>query len=85
VLDVRDSFLPDNAGRWRLAGGQAERTDEPAQLALDVTALGTVYLGGFTFAQLRDAARVDELAGGAVERADRVFGSFPKPWCPEIF
>jgi len=85
VLEVRDAFCDWNAGRWRLAGGRAERTDEAPQLALDVTALGSVYLGGFTFAQLREASRVEEHAAGAVERADRVFGSWPKPWCPEIF
>ena len=85
VLDVRDAFLPDNVGRWRLAGGGAERTDEDADLALDVGDLGSVYLGGFTWAALRAALRVEELREGAVERADRVFGTWPKPWCPEIF
>ncbi len=52
VLEVADDFLPDNAGRWRLAGGEASRTDADADLALNVTELGTVYLGGFTFAEL---------------------------------
>ena len=35
-FDVRDSFCPWNEGRWRLAGGAAERTDADADLALDV-------------------------------------------------
>ena len=37
VFDVRDDFCPWNEGRWRLAGGAAERTDADADLALDVT------------------------------------------------
>jgi predicted acetyltransferase len=85
VLDVRDAFCDWNAGRWRLAGGSAERTNDDAGLALDVADLGSVYLGGFTWHDLRAALRVDERVPGAVERADRVFGSWPKPWCPEIF
>ena len=36
VLEVEDSFLPENAGRWRIAGGTAERTDDDADLGLDV-------------------------------------------------
>ena len=36
VFEVEDAFLPENAGRWKLAAGKAERTDEAADLALDV-------------------------------------------------
>jgi len=82
---VPASFVPENEVRWRIAGGNAERTDDEPDLALDVGALGSVYLGGFTWSELRAALRVDELRAGAVERADRVFGTWPKPWCPEIF
>lgn len=85
VLDVRDEFCPWNEGRWKLAGGGAERTEEPAELALDVSVLGSAYLGAVSFAQLRDALRVEEIADGAVERADGLFGWRPLPWCPEIF
>jgi predicted acetyltransferase len=85
VLDVHDAFCDWNAGRWRIAEGRAERTDDDADIALDVADLGTVYLGGFTWRDLRAALRVEERNDGAIERADRVFGSWPKPWCPEIF
>jgi predicted acetyltransferase len=85
VFEVRDEFCPWNGGRWRVAGGVAERTEEPAELALDVGALGSAYLGAVSFGQLRDAFRVEELAVGAVERADALFAWRPLPWCPEIF
>jgi predicted acetyltransferase len=85
VLDVRDTFVPENEGRWRLANGTAERTDDEPDVALDVGALGSVYLGGFTWAALRAGLRVEELREGAIDRADRIFGTWPKPWCPEIF
>jgi predicted acetyltransferase len=85
VFEVDDPFLPDNSGRWRLADGKAERTDDEADLALDVGELGAAYLGGFTFGELVRAGRVSELNDGAAWRADAVFRSEPKPWCPEIF
>jgi predicted acetyltransferase len=85
VLDVRDAFMPENEGRWRLAAGTAERTDHEPDLSVDVGDLGSVYLGGFTWAELRAALRVEELREGAVDRADSIFGAWPKPWCPEIF
>jgi predicted acetyltransferase len=86
VLEVEDSFLPENAGRWRLAEGNAERTEDDADLALDVGELGSAYLGGFTFAELVRAGVASELKEGGAARADAVFVTAgPKPWCPEIF
>lgn len=85
VFDVADSFCPWNEGRWRLADGVARRTRASAQLACDVSALGAVYLGGFTFTQLVRAGLVEELRRGAAARADAMFASLRAPWCPEIF
>ena len=85
VIEVADAFCPWNAGRWRLSSAGAERTTEQAELACDVTALGSVYLGGFTFRQLAGAGRVNELRANAVARADALLPSERAPWCPEIF
>lgn len=85
VFDVADEFLPDNAGRWKLEGGEACPTDEEPDLRLGVQELGSVYLGGFTFAQLQRALRLEELRPGAVARADAIFRTARAPWCPEIF
>jgi predicted acetyltransferase len=85
VFDVRDKVCPWNEGRWKLEAGVAARTDDAADIACDVNVLGAAYLGAVSFAQLRDALRVEELVDGAVERADAIFGWRPLPWCPEIF
>jgi predicted acetyltransferase len=85
VLEVRDAICPWNEGRWRLEGGRAERTEAAAEIALDVDALGSAYLGAVSFAELRDALRIEELVPGAIARADAVFGWRPLPWSPEIF
>ena len=85
VIEVTDEFCPWNAGRWRVARGGAERTGAEADLACEVQSLGCVYLGGFTFAALADALRVQELRPGAVARADALFRTDRGPWCQELF
>jgi predicted acetyltransferase len=85
VLDVRDEFCPWNTARWRVARDAVDRTTAAAELRLDVSELGSVYLGGFTFDQLRRAERLEELKPGAVARADELFRTERQPWCPELF
>jgi predicted acetyltransferase len=101
VVEVTDGLLPANAGRWRLraarpggaagvagaAGGAADcaRTDEPADIALDVRELGAAYLGGTRLAALAAAGLVRELRPGAVGRLSTAMGWDPAPWCPRIF
>src|SRR5262245_48509051 len=89
AFELVDAFLPENAGVWRLeaSGGEARvsRSDAEPDLRLDVADLGSAYLGGFTFAELARALRVEELAEGALERADDLFRTRSAPWCPEIF
>jgi predicted acetyltransferase len=83
VIEVEDAFCPWNEGRYRVPGG--ERTDDAPDLHVDVTTLGSVYLGGFTFAELARALRVEEFASDAISRADTLFHADRAPWCPEIF
>jgi predicted acetyltransferase len=85
VIEVTDPFCPWNERRFRVSETGAEPTRGEADLACDVTALGSVYLGGFTWAQLARGFRVEERRGGAVLRADRLFRTDVGPWCPEIF
>jgi predicted acetyltransferase len=61
VIEVIDKFCPWNAGRWRNGAGGVDRTDEAPDLRCDVSALGSVYLGGFTWTQLARALRVEEV------------------------
>ena len=85
VLEVRDAVCEWNDGRWKLESGVCERTEEEPDLALDVSALASAYLGAVSFTQLREASRVQELREGAVARADALFAWRPLPWCLEIF
>jgi predicted acetyltransferase len=85
VFEVADELCPWNTGRWKLEGGEAVPTEAEPDLRCEVHALGSVYLGGFTFAQLQRAGRIEEARAGGVARADALFRSDCAPWCPEIF
>jgi hypothetical protein len=82
---VADEFCPWNAGRWRVGSDGIDRTDEAPALCCDACALGSAYLGGFTWARLTRALRVQELASGAAARVDAIFQTTRAPWCPETF
>jgi predicted acetyltransferase len=82
VLGVVDPFCPWNEGSYRLDGST---TTERPDLHLDVRDLGAAFLGGFTFAELGRAGRVEERVPGAIHRADAAFQTDRAPWCPEIF
>ena len=87
TFELTDDFCPWNAGVWRLSvsdGGVgtlvAAEAGAEADLALDVSALSTLYLSGFTFAELARAGRITELRDGGIERADALFATSVKPW-----
>jgi len=78
VLEVRDSMLADNAGRWHLIGGpdaaEVTPTDAPADLVLDVRELGAAYLGGVSLAGLAAGGLVTEHTPGTLLGASVAFG-----------
>ncbi|MGV8910308.1 MAG: GNAT family N-acetyltransferase [Propionicimonas sp.] len=79
VLEVSDTLLPDNAGRWHLTAGafapaSVARTDASADLALDIRELGAAYLGGTSLLELAAADLVTELRPGALRDATVAFG-----------
>ena len=82
---VSDPLFEDNVGCWTIADGRARRSSRRPDVRLDVQALGSVYLGGFTFAELARGGRIEEGARGGIARADAVFDTDTQPWCPEIF
>lgn len=85
VMEVVDEFCPWNAGAYRIADGTVKRTKAAADLRFDVSSLGSIYLGGFTFGELARAGRVEEVTAHAAARADALFPRDGLPSCPEIF
>jgi len=78
-------FCPWNTGRWRIGDDRASRTSDAPDLRCDVTALASVYLGGFTWAQLAAALCVEEMRPGALARCRRALPGRRCPVVPEIF
>jgi predicted acetyltransferase len=90
VLEVSDERCPWNAGRWQVSAGddgraEVTRTDAPADLALDVAALGAAYLGGNRLTTLAGAGRVRECRPGTLARTSLAFLHDQEPHCPEMF
>jgi predicted acetyltransferase len=84
VLEVRDELCPWNAGRYRV-GDDAGRTEDTADLALDVADLASAYLGAYDFHRLVQAGLAEERVEGAAERATLLFRTDLTPFCPEVF
>ncbi|WP_327414764.1 GNAT family N-acetyltransferase [Streptomyces sp. NBC_01233] len=86
VLEVADGTGPAAGRYWLDAGtGACERTEEAADLRLDVSVLGSLYLGNESAVRLAALGRVTEERPGAVALADAVFRTARRPWCPDIF
>ena len=84
VVEVRDDLCPWNEGRWRM-GSHVGRTEDEAELELDIADLASAYLGAFDFERLAAAQRVRELKPGALRRATDLFRTSRPPFCPEDF
>jgi hypothetical protein len=84
VVEVGDAHAPWNAGRWRLVAhageGRAVRTEEAAEISLDVNVLGAGYLGRGVGGLLRSGLVAEHRPGayGELARALRT-ESAPTP------
>ncbi len=89
VLEVADVRIPANQGRWHLVGsaGHAtcEPTEAPADLAMDIHALGSAYLGGTALATLAAGGAVREIHAGTLAAASVALGWHRPPSSLEIF
>lgn len=84
VLEVVDTILERNAGRWEI-GAECRRTRSDADVALDIADLASAYLGAFSFERLAAARHARELREGGIARASALFGTPIPPYCPEGF
>lgn len=89
VLEVTDTLVPANAGRWHLAGGPDGAEVTPARgaadLTVDVRELGAAYLGGTGLGSLARAGLVAEHVPGAADRVSTAFGWPQAPVCSWVF
>ncbi len=89
VVEVTDTLLPANAGRWRLTGSPTQATcvstvEEP-DFGCDVRALGAVYLGGTSLSTLAATGQVVEHKPGSIASADAALRWPVAPSSQEMF
>lgn len=82
---VTDTVLPQNEGTYEVSAAGVCRTDEAADLVVDVSVLGAVHLGDARWWQLAEAGRVEQRTSGAVARADRLWAATRLPWSGTSF
>jgi predicted acetyltransferase len=85
VLEVIDEPTADFAsGQYvlRTEGDrvECERTERAAQVQLTQRALSSIYLGGFSAAEIAPGGGVRELVPGALARLDAMFSTPLAPW-----
>jgi predicted acetyltransferase len=85
VIEVRDPLLPANSGRYRIGDGPARPVGEPAELAMDVATLSSLFLGDIAPSALATAGRVTTVETDALAVADRLFAVPTSPWCGTYF
>ena len=82
----RTTFLPENAGRWRVETVGVGRTDDAADLRLDVDGARLRLPRRLRLRRSRARlARRGAAARSRRSRADALFRVSALPWCPEIF
>lgn len=89
VLEVEDR-LGYASGRFAIevaedGTGRCTRTEDDADLALDATELGALYLGAETAPRLAAAALLTELRPGAAAAADLLLRTPLRAWTPTEF
>lgn len=86
LLGVHDAFCPENSGTYRLnvteewAQAEVERTEAPAEIELDASTLGSVYLGGVDLAAFASVGRLRAASESAVSRGSRMFANDRPPF-----
>jgi predicted acetyltransferase len=89
VVEVADEHAPWNAGRWRVrakdGAGEATATDDDAELALPVAALGAAYLGVANLAEMQRAGVIAERRPGAAGDLWRAFRTDVGPYAARGF
>lgn len=81
VVAVSDAHIPDNRGCYRIGPDGAERCDAQADLSLDVSTLGAVYLGDHPISRMVNAGRIQVHDPAAVAKLGRLFAQEQLPWC----
>lgn len=85
TVAVHDPLVATNNGSWRIAAEGAVRVDGPADLAVDIATLSSLYLGGRSWGTVAALGDVEVTGPAATEIADRLFAVPSAPFCGTFF
>ncbi|ASU79230.1 GNAT family N-acetyltransferase [Actinopolyspora erythraea] len=85
VLEVRDTTLPHNEGRYLVGPDGVERVEREAQLSLDVALLAPLLFGEVASSTLADANLLAVHDPAALSVADALFATGRYSWCGTHF
>ncbi|NUT92817.1 MAG: GNAT family N-acetyltransferase [Saccharothrix sp.] len=85
VVGVRDRYLPENDGSYRVTPSGVSRTDDEPDFVVDVEVLGAVYLGDVSFSALAGTGRFAGASPEVLKRADKLFAGDEVPWSGTFF
>jgi len=85
VIEVVDSLLPNNSGRYRIGPHGTERTSERPALTMTAEVLAKLYLGTFRASTLAGVGRITVADPAALPAADRLFAVDRPAWSGTTF
>jgi predicted acetyltransferase len=85
VVEVVDTVLPDNAGRYLISPHGTERTEAPAAVTMNAETLAMVYFGAWRPSTLAAIGRLTAHDPAALAAADRLFATDRPAWCGSMF
>jgi predicted acetyltransferase len=85
VVEVVDTLLPDNSGRYLISPHGTERTEAPATVTMNAETLAMVYFGTWRPSALAAVGRLTAHDPAALPAADRLFGTDRPAWCGSMF
>ncbi|MFC4852497.1 GNAT family N-acetyltransferase [Actinophytocola glycyrrhizae] len=85
VVEVVDSLLPGNSGRYRVSPQGMERTTDQPALTMAADALAMVYLGTWRPSVLAATGRIAVADPAALPAADRLFAVDQPAWNGSLF
>jgi predicted acetyltransferase len=85
TLAVSDAHASANNGTWTVDATGSRRTHEECDLAVDISVLSAVYLGGTAWHTLAAAGAVQVRNEKAITIADNLFASRPLPFSGSFF
>jgi predicted acetyltransferase len=85
VVEIVDTLLPNNSGRYVISPQGTERTGAPAAITMTVETLGMVYLGTWRPSDLAAIGRLTAHDPAALAATDRLFATDRPSWCGSLF